>query len=85
MSKTQDKRAQRAAERDAFIKARRAQELVMLNAQFKAGLEFYESVKEKLSEEDIAAMEAEKQKFLDKIAKFIEDNGLEGLDEEPQE
>lgn len=77
MSKTQDKRAQRKAEHDAFIKARRAQELVLLNAQFKAGLEFYESVKEKLSEEDVAAMEAEKQKFLDKIAKFIEENGLE--------
>lgn len=81
MSKTQDKRAQRKAEHEAFIKQRRQQELVMLQMQFQRGLELYEANKDKMSEEEIEIMEREKQKFLDHVEQFKKDNGL---DEEPQ-
>lgn len=77
MSKTQDKRAQRKAERDEFIKQRRQQELVLLEMQFQRGLELYEANKDKMSEEEIEIMEREKQKFLDTLAQFKKENGLE--------
>lgn len=77
MSKTQDKRAQRKAEHDEFIKQRRQQELVLLEMQFQRGLELYEANKDKMSEEEIEIMEREKQKFLDTLAQFKKENGLE--------
>lgn len=76
MSKTQDKRAQRKAEQQAFIKARRQQELVLLEMQFQRGLELYEENKDKMSEEEIEIMEREKQRFLDTLAEFKKENGL---------
>jgi hypothetical protein len=76
MSKTQEKRARRLAEQQAFIKARRQQELVLLEMQFQRGLELYEANKDKMSEEEIEIMEREKQKFLDTLAEFKKENGL---------
>lgn len=76
MSKRQEKIAQRNAERNAFIKQRRLQELKLLEMQFKRGVELYEENKDKMSEEEIALLEAEKQKFLDTLYKFKKENGL---------
>ncbi len=76
MSKTQDKRAQRKAEQQAFIKQRRLQELKVLEAQFQFGLELYEKNKEKLSAEEIEQMEAEKARFMDTLFQFKKEHGL---------
>jgi hypothetical protein len=76
MSKRQEKIALRKAEQQEFIKQRRLQELAMLEAQFKYGLELYEANKEKLSEEEIAKMEEEKQKFMDTLYQFKKEHGL---------
>lgn len=77
MSKTQEKRARRLAEQQEFIKQRRQQELVLLEMQFQRGVELYEANKDKMSEEEIAIMETEKQKFLDTLAQFKKENGLD--------
>jgi hypothetical protein len=76
MSKTQDKRAQRIAEQKAFIKQRRLQELLALEAQFNYGLKLYEENKDKLSAEEIEQMEAEKQRFMDSLFTFKKEHGL---------
>lgn len=76
MSKTQDKRAARIAEQKAFIKQRRLQELLALEAQFNYGLKLYEENKDKLSEEEIEQMEAEKKKFMDSLFTFKKEHGL---------
>jgi hypothetical protein len=76
VSKTQDKRAARIAEQKAFIKQRRLQELLALEAQFNYGLKLYEENKEKLSAEEIEQMEAEKQKFTDSLFRFNKEHGL---------
>jgi hypothetical protein len=76
MSKTQDKKAARIAEQKAFIKQRRLQELLALEAQFNYGLKLYEENKDKLSAEEIEQMEAEKQKFTDSLFTFKKEHGL---------
>lgn len=76
MSKRQEKIAQRTAERDAFIKQRRLQELKLLEMQFQRGVELYEENKDKLSEEEIKQLEEEKQKFLDTLYQFKKEHGL---------
>jgi hypothetical protein len=76
MSKTQDKKAARIAEQKAFIKQRRLQELLALEAQFNYGLKLYEENKDKLSEEEIEQMEAEKKKFMDSLFTFKKEHGL---------
>ena len=81
MSKTQDKRAQRKAEQQEFIKQRRMQELVLLEMQFQRGVELYEQYKDTMSEDDIKILEDEKQKFLDMLNTFKKENGL-GQEEE---
>ena len=59
VSKTQAKRAQRAAERDAFIAQRRAMQLAIFERNFEAGLSLYEAQKDSLSPEEIEAIEAQ--------------------------
>ena len=76
MSKRQEKIAQRQAEKDAFIKQRRLQQLKLLEMQFQRGVELYEENKDKLSEEEIKQLEEEKQKFLDTLYQFKKEHGL---------
>lgn len=57
MSKTQDKRAQRKAEQQEFIRARRIQQLYLFEQALEAGVRIYETNKEKLSESEIEAIE----------------------------
>jgi hypothetical protein len=68
MSKTQEKRARRVAERDAFIKERRQVQLAVFESNFNVGVEFYENNKDKMSPEEIAQIEeemAKNQKLID--------------------
>lgn len=76
MSKRQEKIALRKAEQQAFIKQRRLQQLKLLEMQFQRGVELYEENKDKLSEDDVKLLEEEKQKFMDALYKFKEENGL---------
>jgi hypothetical protein len=69
MSKTQEKRARRAAERDVFIKERRQVQLAVFESNFKVGLEFFEANKDKMSPEEIAQVEEE----IEKNRKLIEE------------
>jgi hypothetical protein len=62
MSKTQEKRARRAAERDEFIKERRQVQLAVFESNFNVGIEFYENNKDKMSPEEIAQIEEEIEK-----------------------
>lgn len=62
MSKTQEKRARRAAERDEFIKERRQVQLAVFEFNFNVGIEFYENNKDKMSPEEIAQIEEEIEK-----------------------
>ena len=62
MSKTQEKRARRAAERDAFIKERRQVQLEVFESNFNVGLEFFEANKDKMSPEEVAQVEEEIEK-----------------------
>jgi hypothetical protein len=62
MSKTQEKRARRAAERDEFIKERRQVQLAVFESNFNVGIEFYENNKDKMNPEEIAQIEEEIEK-----------------------
>ena len=59
VSKTQAKRAKRAAERDVFIAQRRAMQLAIFERNFEVGLSLYEAQKDSLSPEEIEAIEAQ--------------------------
>jgi len=59
ISKTQAKRAKRAAERDVFIAQRRAMQLAIFERNFEVGLSLYEAQKDSLSPEEIEAIEAQ--------------------------
>lgn len=65
MSKTQDKRAQRKAEQQAFILERRKMQLAIFESNFKVGLELYSANKDKMSQEEIDLVEIEIQKNKD--------------------
>jgi hypothetical protein len=70
MSKTQEKRAQRKSEQQAFIAARREQQLAMLEHAYLVGLKIYEDRKSEMSEEDIELIEklkAEQLALLEKL------------------
>jgi len=62
MSKTQEKRARRAAERDEFIKERRQVQLAVFESNFKVGMEFFENNKDKMSPEEVSQIEEEIEK-----------------------
>jgi hypothetical protein len=59
MSKTQEKRAQRLAESEAFVLEKRRYQLQYLEANFNVGVQMYEANKDKISEEEQTAIEAE--------------------------
>jgi hypothetical protein len=58
MSKTQNKRQERAHEAATFIAERRKIQLAMLEQNFQIGVQLYESNKDKLSPEEIEQIEA---------------------------
>lgn len=59
MSNKQDKKEQRVKERKEFLNERRKIQLAVFQINFDKGLAFYENVKEKLSAEEIATIEAQ--------------------------
>lgn len=59
MSKTQDKRAQRADEAAAFVAARLSINLAMFERNFEAGQKLYLDNKDRLSPEECEAIEVE--------------------------
>ena len=72
MSKTQEKRAQRKAEQEAFIKQRRMDQYMAFQANFDAGLKIYEANKDKLTPEQIAELDAEIERNLEQLKEFKE-------------
>lgn len=72
MSKTQEKRAQRKAEQEAFIKQRRVDQYTAFQANFDAGLKIYEANKDKLTLEQIAELDAEIERNLEQLKEFKE-------------
>lgn len=59
MSKTQEKRAQRKAEQQEFLRARKTIQLQMFEQALEVGLKVYEDNKGRLSESDISKIEAQ--------------------------
>lgn len=77
MSKTQEKRARRKAEQQAFIKERRAQQLAWFVNNFELGKKMYEDNKDKMSEQEIEFVEQEMKAQEEFIANFKKENGFE--------
>lgn len=73
MSKTQEKRARRKAEQQEFLMARKTLQLAMFEQALEAGLAVYENNKDKLSEDDIAKIEAQLEENKQLIAKLREE------------
>lgn len=70
MSNRQDKIAARQAEQHEFLKERRQLQIAVFESNFNVGLNFYQENKDKMSEEDVAMIEAEieaNRKLLDEL------------------
>jgi hypothetical protein len=59
MSKRQEKIAVRQAEQQEFLKERRQLQIAVFESNFNVGLNFYQENKDKMSDEEIALIEAE--------------------------
>jgi cob(I)alamin adenosyltransferase len=70
MSKTQNKRAERLAEAEDFVKERRKRNLEIFESNFEVGLKIYEQNKDKLSPEEIEHMEAEIERQKNTIEEY---------------
>lgn len=82
MSKRQEKMERRRLEQKAFLDERKTRQLAMFEQNFAAGMAFYESVKDKLSEAEIADLEsqiAENKTFIEKMKKEL---GLDAVGSE---
>ena len=69
VSKTQEKRAARLAEAEAFVKERRERQIAIFESNFEVGLKVYEDNKDKLTPEQVAQMEEE----IERNKTFIEE------------
>jgi pyruvate formate-lyase activating enzyme-like uncharacterized protein len=70
MSKRQEKIAARQSEQHEFLKERRQLQIAVFESNFNVGLNFYQENKDKMSEEEIALIEAEietNRKLLDEL------------------
>jgi len=70
LSKTQEKRALRKAEHEAFLRERRMNHLIQFEANLKAGEEIFNANRGKLSPEEITILEgqlAENKDLLEKM------------------
>ena len=75
MSKTKEKRARRLAEQQAFLKERKAMQLMIFESNFDAGVKVFEQNKDKLSAEDIEKIEKEIEEnraLIDKLRREID-------------
>jgi hypothetical protein len=72
LSKTQEKRAQRQAEADAFVKERRKTQILIFEQNFDTGMRFYLENKDKMSEEEQALIEVEIEKNRKMVEEFKE-------------
>jgi hypothetical protein len=59
MSKTQDKRQERLEQANEFVRARRRAQLEIFESNFNVGVTMFLENKDKLSEEEIATIEAQ--------------------------
>lgn len=74
MSKRQEKLERRRLEQKAFLDERKARQLALFEHNFEAGLAFYESIKDKLSEAEVADIEsqiAENKAIIDQMKKEL--------------
>ena len=69
VSKTQEKRANRLAEAEVFVKERRERQIAIFESNFEVGLKVYEDNKDKLTPEQVAQMEEE----IERNKTFIEE------------
>jgi len=70
MSKTQEKRAQRLSEQQAFIRERRKRQLQILEQNYQIGVKLYEAQKDSITPEEVEQIEkmmAEQREALDKL------------------
>ena len=70
MSKTQEKRAQRLSEQQAFIRERRKRQLQILEQNYQIGVKLYEAQKDSITPEEVEQIEkmmAEQRAALDKL------------------
>lgn len=70
MSKRQEKIAARQSEQHEFLKERRQIQIAVFESNFNVGLNFYQENKDKMSEEEVALIEAEienNRKLLDEL------------------
>lgn len=70
MSKRQEKIEANKAEQQAFLKERRQVQIAVFESNFNVGLNFYQENKDKMSEEEVALIEAEieaNRKLLDEL------------------
>ena len=77
MSKTQDKRAARKAESEAFVKARRQTQIAIFESNFNVGLQFFMDNKDKMSEDEIKLIEEE----IERNRKLLDDLKAQWFDE----
>ena len=76
VSKAQEKRNERVANQQAFLRERHLNALTMFQQNFEAGLKFYENTKDKMTPEEQATIEAEIEKNLALIQQTREEWGL---------
>ena len=70
MSKTQEKRAQRLSEQQAFIRERRKRQLQILEQNYQIGVKLYEAQKDSITPEEVEQIEkmmAEQREALDRL------------------
>jgi pyruvate formate-lyase activating enzyme-like uncharacterized protein len=70
VSKRQEKIASNIAEQHEFLKERRQLQIAVFESNFNVGLNFYQENKDKMSEEEVALIEAEiesNRKLLDEL------------------
>lgn len=76
MSKTQEKRARRKAEQEAFILERRKMQLAVFQNNFEIGLKLFETNRSSLPEEEVKLIEQEIESTRQAIEEFKKANGL---------
>ena len=77
MSKTQEKRARRLAEQQAFLAEKWAKQTAVLEQNYADGLELFEKHKDKLSEDDRLVIEKEMATQREFIDKFKTERGID--------
>lgn len=77
MSKTQEKRARRLAEQQAFLAEKWAKQAAVLEDNYALGVKLFEDNKEKLSEDERLIIEKEMATQREFIDKFKHDRGID--------